>query len=255
MYDYWLGGKDSFAADRNAAERLAAALPQLPLLAVENRKFLGRAVRYLAGDAGITQFLDIGSGLPAMDNVHEVADRATDQARVVYVDHDPVVVSHARALLATQRTHVIKGDLARPGEIVNAVRAAGWLDFTRPVAVLLLAVLDCVPDAAAGVAALLKELAQGSYLVISHACMPSAQVRPNGDVDRLALRAAREIDRARGLPQGGGLRTKEEIAALFGDLPLVEPGLTEIWAWRPDEKPVVIRADLMTVYGGVARKG
>jgi S-adenosyl methyltransferase len=259
MYNCWLGGKDNFAADREAAERSAAAVPQLPRLARENRKFLSRAVRYLAADAGITQFLDIGSGLPADVNVHEVAARATDAARVVYVDHDPVVVSHARALLAGERTHAFKGDLTRPDEIVDAVRAAQLLDFGQPVALLLLAVLHFISDAdnpVALVARLREVLAPGSYLAISHAHVLPGQVRPNRQGhDRLATTAARELNRAfRGVPRGGGYRTREDIAAFFGDFTMVDPGLTEIWAWRPDASPVRIAADVMTVYGGVARK-
>ena len=178
MYDYWLGGKDNFAADRAAAVESAAAIPQLPLLARENRAFLGRAVRFCVG-AGVTQFLDIGSGLPTADNTHEVAQRAAPGARTVYVDIDPVVVSHARALLATPLTRAVRGDLTRPGEVLAAAEGTGLVDFARPVAVLLGAVLHHVPDEAdpAGcVAAYRDAVAPGSCLVISHAQLAPGHV-------------------------------------------------------------------------------
>src|SRR2546423_10223081 len=135
MYDYWLGGKDNFAADREAADRSALAVPQLPWLAAQNRKFLGRAVRFCA-DAGITQFLDIGSGLPTMDNVHEAAERVTADPHVVYVDNDPVVVSPGPAVLRSPRTAAIHGALTRPEEVLGAADVRRPVDFTRPGAVL-----------------------------------------------------------------------------------------------------------------------
>jgi hypothetical protein len=253
MYDYWLGGKDNFAADRAAAEGLSAALPGLPLMARENRAFVGRAVRFCAA-AGITQFLDIGSGLPTMENVHEAADRITDKARVVYVDSDPMVVSHARALLATERTRAVSGNLTRPAEVVAAAQATGLIDFDRPVTVLLAAVLHDVPDDAdpAGcVAAFRDAMAPGSCLVLSHAQLASGHVdgtEPTSEVGR-KITAAYE-----GVPPGNAMRTREEIAAFFGDLTLVEPGLTEVWAWRPDARPATVRRGILTVLGGVAVK-
>jgi hypothetical protein len=253
MYDYWLGGKDIFAADREAAGGMAAAIPQLPLLARENRKFLARAVRFCVG-VGITQFLDIGSGLPTMENVHEAAAQVTDQARVVYVDNDPVAVSHGRALLATERTRSVHGDLTRPGEVVAAVKATGLIDFGEPVAVLLAAVLHHVPDAAdpAGcVAALRAAMAPGSYLVISHAQLAPGHIAGDEPVSELGHQIATA---QQGAPRGNGTRTREEIAAFFGDMTLLEPGLTEVWAWRPDTVPVTIRPHALTVLGGVAWK-
>jgi hypothetical protein len=253
MYDYWLGGKDNFAADRAAATGLAAAVPQLPLLARENRGFLGRVVRFCVG-AGVTQFLDIGSGLPSMENVHEAAGRVTDQARVVYVDNDPVVISHAKALLATERTSALHGDLTRPGEVLDAAQATGLIDFTRPAAVLLAAVLHHVPDEAdpAGcVAAFRAAMAPGSYLVISHAQLAPGHVDGSEPVsdEGAAIVAAHQ-----GAPRGNANRTREEIAAFFGDLTLVEPGLTEAWAWRPEPRPATVPANVLTILGGVARK-
>ena len=253
IYDYWLGGKDNFTADRTVAVESAAAVPQLPLLARANRAFLGRAVRYCVG-AGVTQFLDIGSGLPTAENTHEVAGRAAPEARTVYVDNDPVVVSHARALLAAPLTRAVRGDLTRPGEVLAAAEGTGLIDFARPVAVLLGAVLHHVPDEAgpAGcVAAYRDALAPGSCLVISH-----VQLAPGHVADREPLsELGRELATSwRGAQRGNGTRSRQEIAAFFGDMTLVEPGLTEVWAWRPDPGAVRVHVGALTLLGGVARK-
>jgi hypothetical protein len=248
MYDYWLGGKDNFAADREAAERSAQAVPQLPWLARENRAFLGRAVRYCA-NAGIRQFIDIGSGLPTMENVHQVARQAAGDTRVVYVDIDPVVVSHAQALLATPATVAIQADVTRPDEILGAPEVRRLIDFGLPVALLLVAILHFIPDEAhpaESVARLRDALAPGSYLVISH--VEVARTPAQADT-------ASELAAARKGTQSGPARDRDEIAGFFGDLPLVDPGLTDVWAWRPDRDAVVSASDYMTVLGGVARKG
>jgi anti-anti-sigma factor len=253
MYDYWLGGKDNFAADRAAAAGMAAAIPELPALARENRGFLGRAVKFCV-KAGVTQFLDIGSGLPTMENVHEAAALVTDQARVVYVDNDPVVVSHARALLATERTSAFLGDLTRPAEVLARARDTGLIDFTRPAAVLLTSVLHHVPDEAdpAGcVAAFRAALAPGSYLVISHAQLAPGHVRGHEPVSELGSAI---VTAQQGVPRGNGTRTRAEIAAFFGGMTLAEPGLTAVWAWRPGPVPVTVTAGVLTILGGVARK-
>jgi hypothetical protein len=253
MYDYWLGGKDNFAADRTAAAGLAAAIPQLPLLARENRKFVGRAVRFCVA-AGVTQFLDIGSGLPTAENVHEAAGRLTDKASVVYVDNDPVVVSHATALLATERTRAMQGDLTRPGEVLAAAEATGLIDFARPTAVLLAGVLHHVPDQddpAGCVAEFCAAVAPGSCLVISHAQLAPGHVNGTEPTSE----AGQEIAAAhQGAPQGNGTRTREEIAAFFDGMTLVEPGLTGVWAWRPDAHPVAVHEGILTLLGGVATK-
>jgi hypothetical protein len=253
MYDYWLGGKDNFAADRAAAAGLAAAIPQLPLLARENRKFVGRAVRFCVA-AGVTQFLDIGSGLPTAENVHEAAGRLTDKASVVYVDNDPVVVSHASALLATERTRAVHGDLTRPGEVLAAAEATGLIDFARPTAVLLAGVLHHVPDQddpAGCVAEFCAAVAPGSCLVISHAQLAPGHVNGTEPTSE----AGQEIAAAhQGAPQGNGTRTREEIAAFFDGMTLVEPGLTGVWAWRPDAHPVTVHEGILTLLGGVATK-
>jgi hypothetical protein len=252
MYDYWLGGKDNFASDREAAERSALAVPQLPWLARENRRFLGRAVRFCA-NAGITQFLDIGSGLPTMENVHEVAEHVMPDPHVVYVDNDLVVLRHAQALLATPGTTAVHGDLTRPDEILGAPDVRRVIDFTRPVAVLLVSILHFIPDEAgapASVAKLRDAMAPGSYLVISHAVMSPGHATGHQPLSE----TARELGEARkGMPQAAA-RTREEVAAFFVDMTLVDPGLTDVWAWRPDGEPAEAASDVMTVLGGVARK-
>ncbi len=251
MYDYWLGGKDNFAADREAAERMAAAIPQLPWLARQNRDFLQRAVRFLAG-MGISQFLDLGSGLPTNQNVHEVAQLVRPDARVVYVDNDPVVISHAQALLSGSQTAAVRADLCRPDEIIEAPEVRRLIDFGQPVAVLALAVLHILPDEAGpaeAMARLRAVMAPGSYLVISHADVSPAHVV---GTKRLS-ETARELDDA---IKGSAIpaRTRDEIAAFFGDMTLVEPGLTDIWAWRPESDVVVTPSDFMRILAGVARK-
>ena len=253
IYDYWLGGKDNFTADRVAAIESAAAIPELPLLARENRTFLGRAVRFCVG-AGVTQFLDIGSGLPTADNTHEVAGRAAPEVRTVYVDVDPVVVSHARALLATPLTRAVRGDLTQPGEVLAAAEETGLIDFARPVAVLLGAVLHHVPDEAGpagAVAAYRDAMAPGSCLVISHAQLAPGHVAGREPLSELGQEL---IDSWRGAQKGNGTRTRDEIAAFFGDLTLAEPGLTEVWAWRPAPGAATVHTGALTILGGVARK-
>ncbi len=253
MYDYWLGGKDNFAADREAGERSVRAVPQLPWFARENRKFLGRAVTFCAS-AGVSQFLDVGAGLPTMESVHHVAERVAADPRVVYVDNDPVVISHSRALLARPRTAAIQGDLTRADEILSTSAVRRVINFGKPVAILLVAVLHFIPDTAhpaENVAMLRDAMAPGSFLVISHVEISAGQMsgaRPRTE-------AARELGEARkGMPPAGPGRSRAQIAAFFGDLALVEPGLTEVWKWRPDVDSVVNPSDVMTVVGGVARK-
>ena len=253
MYDYWLGGKDNYAVDREAAERSARAVPQMPWFARENRKFLGRAVTFCAS-AGVRQFLDIGAGLPTMESVHHVAERVIADPRVVYLDNDPVVISHSRALLARPRTAAVQGDLTKAGEILGASAVRRVIDFSKPVAILLIAVLHFIPDEARpakNVAMLRDAMAPGSFLVISHVELSAGQMRGA----RPQTEAARELGEARkGMPRPAGPRSRDQIAAFFGDLTLVEPGLTEVWDWRPDAQPVVNPSDIMTVIGGVARK-
>jgi hypothetical protein len=247
MYDYWLGGKDNFAADREAAELSARAVPQLPWLARQNRAFLGRAVRFCA-DAGVTQFLDIGSGLPTMENVHQVARPGS---RVVYVDIDPVVVNHARALLSAPGIAAVRGDVRHPDEILQATDVRELIDFGKPVAILIVSVLHFIPDEDdpfGAVARLRAAMAPGSYLVIAH-----VKIEP-ADGDPAESETARELGAAgRGLVTGPP-RGRGDIARFFGDLGLVDPGLTDVWNWRPDTEPVANASEFMTVLGGVARK-
>ncbi len=221
MYDYYLGGKDNYGPDRVAAERVLREVPDAPLIATANRAFLGDTVRFLAGEVGIGQFLDIGSGLPTRDNVHEVAQRTRPSAEVIYVDHDPVVLVHARALLARNpRTHALWGDLRSPELVVEA--AGRFLDLSRPVAVLLVAVLHFVSDEHDPhgiVATLMDAVAPGSYLVISH-----------GESTPEAVRAATAYDNANAQVT---LRSRDEIARFFEGLELVGPGVVRLPRWRP----------------------
>jgi hypothetical protein len=252
IYDYWLGGKDNFAADREAAWGLARAVPQLPWLSRENRRFLGRAVRFCAS-AGITQVLDIGSGLPTAENVHEVAEQVAANPRVVYVDNDPVAVGHGRALLSTPRTAAVHGDLTRPDEILQDRDVRRLIDFGQPVAVLLVALLHIVPDEAGAyvaVARLRDAMAPGSFLVISHTVLA-----PGCTSGRQSLReTGRGLGEARKAMARATARTRDQVAAFFGGMTLVEPGLTDVSSWRPETGPVMIASDVMTLLGGVARK-
>jgi len=252
MYDYWLGGKDNFAVDREAAERSVHAVPQLPWLARENRRFLGRAVRFCAGN-GIRQFLDIGSGLPTMQSVHQVAERLVTDPHVVYVDHDPVVVSHSRALLAAPSTASVHGDLTRADDILADPEVRNLIDFTEPVAILIVAILHFVPDEAGpykNVARLREVMAPGSYLVLSHVVMGRGQM----DDGEPQTEASRELGEARKGMSAGAVRDRDEITRFFGELTMVEPGLTDVWEWRPEGDPITNPSEVMTVVGGVARK-
>src|ERR1700722_450999 len=252
MYDYWLGGKDNFAADRDAADRQARAIPQLPWLARQNRGFLQRAVDFCARE-GVTQFLDIGSGLPTNENVHEIAQRVNADSRVVYADNDPVVVAHARALLSGAQTAAVRGDVGRPGDLLGAREVRRLIDFSRPVAVLLLAVLHLIPDEAdpAGSVATLREaVAPGSYLLISHADV--SQDHAVGTERR--SETARELGDANQALVTVPARGRDEISAFFGDWTLVEPGLTDIWAWRQQDDTFANTSGFMRVLGGAARK-
>ena len=250
VYDYLLGGKGNFAADRALAEKMLAQTPGLRIAARENRAFLGRAVEYLAGEAGVRQFLDIGTGLPTANNVHEVAQRIAPDSRVVYADNDPMVLAHARALLTSApegRTAYIHADLRDPGQILADPQVREVLDFSQPVALVLVAVLHFLPDAdkpAEVVTALLDALPSGSYLVASHTALDHAPV-PVAAMERAA--------------QAGGIRTQQrdsgDFARLaFPGLELVPPGVVLVSEWRPDDSAVLPDPDEINVYGGVARK-
>jgi hypothetical protein len=226
MYDYWLGGHDNFAADRIAALKVAETSPEVPLVAKANRAFLGRAVRYLVGEAGIRQFLDLGTGLPTKGNVHQVAQAITPDAHVVYVDNDPMVLAHARALKTGDGTAVIHADLRDPDTILNHPEARRLIDFSKPLAILFVAVLHYVPDpdAHAAVAAFTQAASPGSHLVLTHAV---------GGTDPQATAASTTVFARSANPVT--LRSEERVRAFFDGLEILEPGLVPVQQWRPDE--------------------
>jgi hypothetical protein len=232
VYDYMLGGKDNYAADRAAAEASIKIWPDIALGAQANRAFLGRAVRYLAADAGIRQFLDIGTGIPTAGNTHQVAQAIAPQSRVVYVDYDPVVLAHARALLTSTgegATEYIDADLRDTGTILE--RAARLLDFTKPVAVTMLAILHALPDSDdpyAIVATVMDAVPSGSYLAISHAAADL--------LDREMLESIKDAWRGK-MQQQIIWRTREQVARFFAGTDLVDPGLVRVEEWRPDPGP------------------
>ena len=228
VYDALLGGKDNFAIDRAVAEKLAQAKPAIRPNVLANRGYLVRVVRYLALHAGVRQFLDLGTGLPTRVNTHEVAQRAAPAARIVYVDKDPCVIVHARALLVggpEGATSFLQEDIRNPQQVLD--QAAGTLDFTEPVAFLMLSVLDTMPDAERPqemVADYLDAAVPGSYLAISH---------PASDVGAAeAALAAREFGASLAIKQTN--RTRDEVAAFFTGLELIEPGIVHLDKWRPD---------------------
>ncbi len=247
VYDYFLGGAHNFEVDRALAQQIAAMTPTIGETMRANRAFLRRAVRYLAA-RGVRQFLDIGSGIPTVGNVHEIALEAAPDATVVYVDIDPVAVEHSRAILAgVQRAGVICADVRDADLIMTEARKLGLVDFDRPVAVLLAGVLHFVPDGdgpGASVAALRAALTPGSYLLISHATadgQPAEVIEAQG----LSSRTATEIV----------LRGRAEIASWFDGFTLVDPGLVFIPQWRPDpQDPVDDQPERVGAYAAVGRK-
>jgi S-adenosyl methyltransferase len=245
VHDYWLGGKDNFAADRAAGDAVMAAYPGIVASVRANRAFLARVVRFLA-EAGITQFLDIGTGIPAANNTHEVAQAVAPAARVVYVDYDPVVLQHARVLLTSAvpgTVDYVDADLRDPGNILRA--AARTLDFTRPVAVMLIAVMHLIVDAddPYGIVGTLKEaMAPGSYLALS-------QVASDIETEQVAEARRRYNSLARETQRH---RTQAEVTTFFDGLDLVEPGVVPVQRWRPDSD-FAGRAK-STMWGGVARR-
>jgi hypothetical protein len=247
IYDYWLGGKDNFAADREAAEQAVAAYPPILRAVRAQRAFLASAVRYLAEEAGVRQFLDIGTGLPTASNTHEVAQAAAPEARVVYVDNDPMVLAHARALLtstAEGATAYLDADLRDPDEILAG--AAGLLDFRRPVALLLIGILQLIPetdDPHAIVARLTAALPPGSGLAVYH---PASDI----DQDRVTEAVRRVNARSAGATT---LRSHAEIARFFDGLDLIEPGLVQVHRWQPGSAAPDF-GDQIAAYAGLARK-
>jgi hypothetical protein len=247
VYDYWLGGKDNFAADREAARQAMAAYPDMPSSVRANRAFLARAVRYLAREERIRQFLDIGTGIPTANNTHEVAQAAAPESRVVYVDNDPVVLAHARALLTSSPagvTRYIDSDLRDTDKILAG--AAQTLDLSQPVGVMLIAVLHLIgddDDPGAIVARLLDAVPAGSYLILSHVASDIQQEQMADLRDRMN----------RLVYQKSWYRNQAEVTRLFDGLELVEPGVVPAPRWRPDSEREARSPAAM--WGGVGRKG
>ena len=250
IYDYLLGGKDNFAADRAAAEEALQANPDGRISCQENRAFLQRAVHYLAAEAGIRQFLDIGAGLPTSRNVHEVAQAVAPDARIVYVDNDPIVLTHARALLTSTsagKAAYVDADLREVDRILNAPQLRDSLDLSQPVALLLIAIMHFIPDQDGPyeiVEALLDALPAGSYLAMSHL---------SGDFDPQAWDGVAKVYAERGMVMR--VRSKAEIERFFAGLDLVEPGVRPSARWRPANGQVSPPSDAaVACYGGLARK-
>jgi len=251
VYDYLLGGKDNFAADRAAAEAGLRANPNSRIPPRENRAFLGRAVRYLAREAGITQFLDIGTGIPTSPNVHEIAQGIEPRARIVYVDNDPIVLTQARALLTTGpegQTAYIDADLRDVDAILGSAELQRTLDLRQPVGLLLIAVMHFIPDEDdpwALAARLLAALPSGSYLALSHL---------TGDFDPAAWAGVVAVYRRSGVTMQ--VRPKPDVERFFAGLDLIDPGVVSLPRWRPDPSDVGSPPGdaAVSVYGGVARK-
>ena len=245
IYDYYLGGSHNFEVDREAGRRAVEILPELPKIMQANRAFIRDAVQHAAA-SGITQFLDIGSGIPTFGNVHEVAQDAASDARVVYVDHDPVAVAHSQALLAeVPRATVVEAELLRPKELLSRVEATGLIDFSRPVALLLVAVLHFVEeseDPYALVAELRDALAPGSMLVLSHASQDT-RTQEAGQIE--------ELYRHIGTPFN--LRTKEQVERFFDGFE-PDPGVVLIAAWGDNAQAAGDDPTRFSGYVGIGRK-
>jgi hypothetical protein len=245
IWNYWLGGKDNYPVDREAGEQFRAIFPEIVEVARSTRAFLNRAVRYLAGEAGLRQFLDIGTGLPTADNTHEVAQRVAPKSRVVYVDNDPVVLAHARALLTSTQgvTAYVDADLHDPDAILDAT--ARTLDFSQPVALMLLRILGHIGDddeARSIVKRLLDGLASASYLALCDGTNTS----------QAGIQAQDDYDQSGAIPYR--LRSPEQVAGLFAGLELVEPGVVSLPRWRPDPTEGDGPPREIDAVGGVGRK-
>jgi hypothetical protein len=254
VYDYLLGGKDNYAADRAAAHEGMKANPNSRVPPRENRSFMRRAVSHLVREAGISQFLDIGTGIPTSPNVHEIAQDADPQARIVYVDNDPIVLSHARALLTScpqGRTAYIDADLRDTGRILGSPDLLGTLDLSQPVSLMLVAVLHFIPDEddpCQIVRELLAALPSGSYLALSHL---------TGDFDPAAWEGVAAVFRRSGVIMR--VRSLPEVERFFEGLDLVDPGVVPVTRWRPDHRIEIGGANMppdaaVSTYGGIARK-
>lgn len=248
MWNYWIGGRDNFAVDREAAKQVQEAMPSLPVIARLVRRFLIRAVHTLAADHGIRQFLDVGSGLPTANNTHDVAQGVAPESRVVYVDHDPVVISHSRALLtgnATGKTAAVHADLRDTSAIVT--QAAEILDFTRPVAVMLIGLLHFIPDhddPYAVVRRLMDAVPAGSFLVLGHAASDIAAEAGAEMTRRYNARSAVPIT----------LRSRDQVARFFDGMDMLDPGLAPLVRWWDLGRADVGEAQGLIGYCGIGRK-
>ncbi len=231
MYDYLLGGKDNYAADREAVDQALRFWPEMLFTARANRAFLGRAVSYLTREAGVRQFLDIGTGIPAAGNTHHVAQAIAPESRVVYVDYDPVVLAHARTMLTSSEagaTDYIDADLRDTGTILS--QAGQLLDFTRPVAVTLIAILNAIPDSddPHGIVAMLMDaVPSGSYLALTHLASDLLDQETQDGLEDVQGQMMRKQFTS---------RNREQVARFFKGMDLVEPGLVPVEEWRPDPK-------------------
>jgi O-methyltransferase involved in polyketide biosynthesis len=247
VWNYWLGGKDNYAVDREVGDQVLAMLPGIVDIARADRAFLVRAVRHLVAECGVRQFLDIGTGLPSANNTHEVAQSLAPECRIVYVDNDPLVLAHARTLLTSSpqgETQYLDADANDPDTILD--QAARTIDFDRPVALMMLGILNHVLDDTAAhriVDRLVAALSPGSYLVLAH---------PTADIDGDAMRKAMTwMNESGGTPVRP--RTLAEVESFFHGLDLLEPGVVTLTRWRPDESEVGAVVDV-SEYCGVARK-
>jgi len=247
MYDYMLGGKENYASDRAAVAKLIEMAPGVPVAARLNREFLGRAVRFVTS-AGVTQFLDVGAGLPTQHSVHQVAREAAPDATVVYVDNDPVVLAHSRALLDGQaRVLVVSGAARDPAGIIGDPQVRAVIDFSRPVCVLLVALMHFVPDAedpARLVAAFAKAIVPGSYLIFTHATAHGAPPQVavySKDAERVYDQATAQVT----------LRDPDEVSGLLSPFTLLEPGLVHVSQWRP---PVPVSYEFDAFLAAVGRR-
>ena len=248
VYDFLLGGKDNYAADRAVGEKIIESLPTVQVGVRAQRAVLRRVIRFLVGEAGIRQLIDIGSGLPTAENVHQIAQRLQPDTRVAYVENDRVVLSHARALLANDPvTIVVDGDLRRPAGILNDAEVRAHLDWDRPVGLLLCGILHYILDSERPrelTATLIDALPSGSYIFIHH-------LVDSGDPVVADVQAAMQAGMER-----GQFRRKEEILSMFGGLELVEPGLVPVSQWRPDENATTADGSpvMRLACAGVGRK-
>ncbi|WJK36917.1 SAM-dependent methyltransferase [Solwaraspora sp. WMMA2065] len=248
MYDYYLGGSHNFAADRAAAQAMITAVPEAPLMAQANRAFMRRVVQFLV-ESGIRQFLDIGSGIPTVGNVHEIAQRLAPESKVAYVDVDPVAVAHSREILAgNDRTTILQEDLRNPERILHDPQVRKLLDFDQPVAVLIVAVLHFVPDSddpAAILAELRAALAPGSHLVLSQASDDGRSDEERREADQIYRRTDNPLS----------IRSRAALTSFFDGFDLLPPGVVWVPQWRPESPEAAEDAERAVFMGGVGRLG